>query len=166
MAEKDTLFKGKVKQQGLWGFNDLYSFTYDWLNGEGYKVKEKTYSEKVSGDAKDIDIEWEASKKVSDYFKFTIKMAWKILGMKSVEVQRENKKVKMNSGIVEIKFSAVLIKDYESKWEDAPLWKFLRGVYDKYIIKSRIDDYEDKLLNELNELIAQTKAFLEIEGKK
>ena len=41
------------------------------------------HSEKVAGDAKDIDINWEAGKKVSDYFKFIIKMDWKILGMKN-----------------------------------------------------------------------------------
>ena len=69
-------------------------------------------------------------------------MSWKILGMKSIEVQRDGKKVKMNSGVVEIKFSAVLVKDYENRWEDAPVWKFLRGVYDKYLIRGRIEDYE------------------------
>lgn len=166
MAEKDTLFKGKIKQAGVADFKDFYSFAYDWLSNEEYTVNEKVYSEKVAGDAKDIDVSWEAKKKVSDYFAFIIKIDWKILGLKSIEVQRESKKIKTNSGVFELKFSAVLVKDYESRWEDRPAWKFLRGVYDKYIIRSRIDQYEGKLMGELDELMAQCKAYLAIEGKR
>jgi len=165
MAEKDSIFKGKVKQAGIFDFKEFYSFLYDWLAGEGYNVVEKTYSEKVAGDAKDIDINWEAKKKVSDYFRFVIKVDWKILGMKKIKVKKEDKEVSMNSGLVELKFNAVLVKDYENKWEDHPFWKFLRGIYDRYIIRSRIDDYEDKLTEETDELIAQCKSFLAIEAK-
>ncbi len=165
MAEKDKVFSGKIKQAGIFDFKEFYSFTYDWLSDADYDVKEKTYSEKVVADAKDIDIVWEASRKISDYFKFTLKLQWRILGMKKVKVKRETREVDMNSGVVEIKFSAVLVKDYEHKWEDRPVFKFLRGIYDRYIIKSRISDYEDKLMEELDELIAQCKSFLAIEAK-
>ena len=85
--------------------------------------------------------------------------------MKKIKIKKEDKEVSMNSGLVEMKFSAVLVKDYENKWEDHPFWKFLRGIYDRYIIKSRIDGYEDKLTEETDELIAQSKSFLAIEAK-
>lgn len=166
MAEKDTIFKGKIKQSGIFDFKDLYSFLYDWLKGEGYGVSEKAYGEEVTGDSKKIDISWQAKKKISDYFKFVIKVDWKIIGMKKIKVKKENKEVNMNSGQIEIKFAAILVKDYEHKWEDAPIWKFTRGVYDKYIIKSRIGGYEDKLMGELDELIGQAKAFLALEAKR
>lgn len=166
MSEKDVIFQGKIKQSGIFTFKDFYSFSYDWLRDQGFDVSEKVYSEKVAGDSKDIDIEWEATKKVSDYFQFYVKLAWKILGMKSVEVQRDGKKIKTNSGVLEIKFKSVLVKDYESRWEDRPLWKFLRGVYDRYIVRSRIESYEDKLFGETDDLIAQLKAYLTIEGQK
>lgn len=166
MAEKDKVFAGKLKQKGIFDFKDLYSFTYDWLAGEDYKVTEKVYSEEITGDSKKIEIEWLCKRKISDYFQFVIKVNWMVLGLKNVEVQREGKKLKMNSGQVEIKMGGVLVKDYEHKWEDQAFWKFLRGIYDRYIIKSRVDDYEDRLKDEVEEFIAQTKAFLVIEGKR
>ena len=165
MAEKDTVFKGKLKQAGIFDFNEFYSFAYDWLRSEDYSVTESVYSEKVAGEAKDVDISWEAKKKISDYFEFIIKVDWKILGMKKIKVKKEDKEVNMNSGLVEIKFFASLVKDHENKWEDHPFWKFLRGIYDRYIIRSRIDSYEDKLIEETEELIAQAKSFLAIEAK-
>jgi len=166
MAEKDTVFKGKFKQKGIFDFKDFYAFAYDWLNGEGYNVTENVYSEEITGDSKKIEIEWVAKKKISDYFRFVIKINWMIIGLKNVEVEREGKKLKMNSGQVEVKISGVLEKDYENKWEDHPFWKFLRGVYDRYIIRSRIEQYEDKLEGEVDEFIAQCKAYLVLEGKK
>jgi len=68
--------------------------------------------------------------------------------------------------MVEVKFQAVLVRDYENRWEDRPIWKFLRGVYDKYIARSRIEEYEDKLLAEINELIVECKSFLAIEAQQ
>jgi len=141
MVEKDTIFKGKVKQRGIFNFKDIYNFLYDWLRDEGYDVYEKNYTEKVSGDSKQVEIRWEAEREISDYFRFQIKASWIILGMKSVEVEKEGKKIKMDSGYLEIKFEAVLLKDYENRWENQPFWKFLRGVYERYIVRTRIEDY-------------------------
>ena len=46
MAEKDTIFKGKIKQEGMFDFKEFYSFAYDWIISEGYDLTEKKYSEK------------------------------------------------------------------------------------------------------------------------
>ena len=165
MGEKDTVFKGKIKQSGIFSFKDFYTFTYDWLKEEGYDVFERAYSESISGDSKKVEIKWEATREVSDYFKFMITMEWLILGMKTVEVQKDGKKVKMETGALEIKFKGVLVKDYEDRWENAPFWKFMRGIYEKYIIKVRIDDYQIKLLSEVEEIINQCKSFLSIEAQ-
>ena len=81
-------------------------------------------------------------------------------------MQKNGTKLKMNKGYIEIKFSAILEKDYEHRWEDTAFIKFLRGVYDRYIIKGRIDSYEDKLMDEVDEVVVQTKSFLAIEGKQ
>lgn len=165
MAEKDTQFSGKIKQKGIFDFKKFYNFAYDWLRDEGYKVIEKNYTEEITGDSKKIEIKWEAKKKVSDYFQFMIRTDWLILNLKNVEVQKEGKKVKMNSGKPELKIKGYLIKDYEHRWEDIPFFKLLRGIYDRYIIKSRVESYEDKVLDETEEYIAQCKSYLTIEGK-
>ena len=165
MAEKDTIFEGKVKQTDIFDFKEMYNFLYKWLVDEGYKVDEKVYSEKVTAGGKEIDIEWEAKKKVSDYFRFVIKPKWKILGMTSVDVERDGKKIGMNKGQVEIKVGAILEKDYESRWENSAFLKFLRGVYDKYIIRARVEGYEKKIFGEADEFLAQMKSFLALEGK-
>jgi hypothetical protein len=166
MAEKDTLLKEKLKQSGIFDFKEFYEYIFDWIVNENYDLNEKKYSEKVSGETKELEIEWDAVKKISDYFKFQIKMDWKIMGMKKVKVKKGDREVNMDSATIEIRFSCILIKDYESRWEDHPFWKFLRGVYDRYIIRNRIDEYEGKLISEFTSLIEQCKSFLAVEVKR
>jgi hypothetical protein len=115
MAEKDTKFSGKIKQKGIFDFKKFYNFAYDWLRDEGYKVIEKNYTEEITGDSKKIEIKWVAKKKISDYFQFVIQTDWLVLNLKNVEVQKEGKKVKMNSGEPELKIKGILVKDYENK---------------------------------------------------
>ena len=165
MSEKDLLYKGKIKQKGIFNYSDFYNFAYDWLREEDYDVMEKGYGEKVIGDSKDIIIRWEAERKISDYFKFQIKMMWNIWGMKKIKVKKEGKEISMDTGLIELKFEVILIKDYEDRWENHPFWKFLRGIYERYIIKTRIEEYEDKGIIELNEFITECKAFLAIEAR-
>jgi len=166
MSEKDTIFKGKIKQRGLYDFKDFYEFLYDYLMDENYDVFERKYVEKVSGDSKDVEIKWECMKEISDYFRFVIVLDWLVLGMKKVKIKREDKEITMDTGLLEVKFKAQLVKDYENRWENHPVWKFLRGIYDRYIIRTRIEDYQERILEEVNEAIAEAKALLAIETKR
>ena len=166
MAEKDNVAKRKVRHVGIFDFKETYRFAYDWLTGEGYDVLEKNYTEKITARGKEIEIEWTCYRKISDYFRFVIKANWRILGMNDVEVEEEGKKVKMQKGDITINFTAILEKDYESRWEGNALYKFLRGLYERYIIKSRIEAYEEKIFGELDELIAQMRAYLALTIKK
>jgi hypothetical protein len=166
MAEKDKITETKVKYNGLFDFKEVYAFVYRWLTEEDYWIEEKKYIEEISGEAKKVEITWEAHKKVSDYFRYDLKLGWRIIGMTTVEVERNGKKVKINKGSFELKISAILIKDYQSTWESNPLMKFLRGIYDRFVIEGRIKQYEIKLDGDLNEIAEQLKAFLALEGMK
>lgn len=165
MSEKDSIYKGKVMQKGVFNFKDVYEFLYDYLVDENYDISENKYVEKLEGQSKNIEIIWSATKEVSDYFKFEITATWAVLGLKKVKVKKGDQEIMMDSGSIEIKFTASIIKDYESRWENNPALKFMRGMYDRYIIRSRIDAYEVKIFDEINELVAQTKSFLAIEGQ-
>jgi len=164
MSELDKVFSGKVKQTGIFDFKELYRYCYSWLVDEGYLLTEKNYNEKINPNGKEIEIIWDARKKISDYFRFVMKVTWRILGMTTVEVEENGKKLKMDKAQVEIKVEATLEKDYEHRWENNAFTKFLRGAYDKYIIRGRIDQYEGKLFVETDEFLAQIKSFLAISG--
>jgi hypothetical protein len=165
MAEKKEVYKQKVKQTGYWNYRELYNFCFNWLKDEGYNLKEKEYFEKISGAGKEIILTWEASKNITDYFKQVIEIKWHILGMIDTEVEQDGKKVSTNKGEVGITIKADLVRDYENRWEDRPYYKFLRGVYEKYIIRTTVDEYEDDLEDKAKEYLKEIKAFLNLSGR-
>jgi len=165
--EKDKIFSSKVKYEGIMDFKEFYKFCYQWLSEEAaLDIIEKKYSEKISGDAKNIKVEWDGSRKVTDYFKFSIEVKFEVLNLTSVEITKDGKKLKMNNGSVEVTVKGTLIRDYEGKFEKTPMQKFLRGIYEKWVIYSRVKEYEEKLIGDCNEFLSQAKAFLDLEGKR
>jgi hypothetical protein len=166
-GEEDTIFSSKIKFNGVFSFKDFYKFCYDWLTEENnWEVKEEKYAEKLSGDSKDIDVEWAFSKKVTDYFKFKGKVKFKINALTNIEIMQGEAKVKTNKGSVEISIKGVLQRDYEGKFDRSSYRKFLRSIYDKWIIPSRIDEFEGRLITQCDSFLGQAKAYLDLEGQK
>lgn len=166
MAESKQVIKEVIKNKGFFNYSDLYAFCYNWLKDEGFGIAEKEYVEKVSGFGKEIMIEWEAGKKVTDYFQNKIKLKWHILGLQDAEVERDGKKEKTNKGDLKMTFSAEIVRDYEDRWETTKTWKFLRSIYEKYIIRTTVDEYEDRLNGTAESFVEDVKAYLMLEGRK
>ncbi len=167
MAETDKIFSSKIKFDGVFSFKDFYNFCYDWLKEEtGLDISEDKYTEKLSGDSKNIKIKWTGTKKVTDYFKFEVVLEFDIIGLTNVEINQDNKKIKTNKGSVELKIKGILIRDYQGKFETTAFKKFLRSIYEKMIISSRIEQMEGKLIEDCDEFLAQAKAYLDLEGKR
>lgn len=167
MAEKEQIFSSKIKFEGIFSFKEFYKFCYSWLTDETeLLVFEDKYAEKLKGTSKDIDISWTGERKVTDYFKFQVKVAFQILKMSEVQVSKGNAKVNMNEGSVEVKIKGNLIRDYEGKFETSAFKKFLRSIYEKWVIKSRVEQFEGKLISDCDEFLSQAKAYLDLEGKR
>ena len=75
-------------------------------------------------------------------------------------------KVSTNKGSVEMKIAGTLSRDYKGKFETTAFRKFLREIYEKWIIPSRIDEFQGKIAMECDEFLSQAKAYLDLEGKK
>lgn len=166
MVEKDVLIKTKIKHTGIFDFKETYRVLFEWLIDEGYDLNEKEYKEILgAGGAKEIEVKWDAVRKVSDYFRFQIEAKWHMMGMTTVEVEIDGVKQKMNKGQFELEAKCVLLKDYEARWENRPFLKFMRTFYDRYLIKERIEGYEGKLITEMYEFLNTCKSFLALTGK-
>ena len=162
MVISKSLLKEAIKKKGFWNYTELYNFTFGWFKDNGYSIKEKEYTEKLTDVGKEIVIKWSAERKWTEYFKSVITVDWHILTMQKAEIEREGQIEKTNKGEVKLTCEGSLEKDYEDKWADKPHNKLLRGIYDKYIMRTTNEQYEDKVKEDFKEFISQTKGFLEI----
>lgn len=167
MADKEQVVKEKLSHNGIFDFSALYAFMHAWLRDEeGFGVTEEKYSEKVSGNARDIDFKWVAAKTISDYFKMEHQIEAEIRGLTDVEVEVNGVKKKMNKGKISIEFKGYIVKDVQSKWDVTPWYRFLRDFYNKYVIPARIDNMTDKIMGDLRKFKDDIKAFLDQMGKR
>ena len=168
MAEKEEIFSSAITYKGNFNFREFYQFAFDWVTEQigMANLSEGLYSEKINGDSKDIDIEWTGSIKLTDYFKFQIKAKYKIIALKKAEIVQDGVKISTNNGQVKLTVKGTLIRDYEGKFETGPKNKFLRSIYEKWVIPSRINQMEDKIAGDCDEFLSQAKAFLDLEGRK
>ncbi|MCW8965113.1 MAG: hypothetical protein OQK82_00285 [Candidatus Pacearchaeota archaeon] len=167
MPVSDNIFDSKIKYNGIFDFGAFYQFCYDWLGEEfGLSMSEGKYSEKLEGNGKNVDIEWKGMKKMGDFFAFEVKVKFKIIKLEKVEINQGGIKTSTNKGTIEVGVKGNLIHDRDGKFEKNSFQMFLRSIYEKWIIPSRIDAMEGKLFGDCDTFLNQAKAFLDLEGKK
>jgi len=168
MAEKETIFSSTVKYEGIFLFKDFYKFCYEWIKEEIRMdpFNEIKYEEKIKGDEKEIVVEWEGEKELTDYFRFDTNVKFEIRPLKNIEVVQNGKKIKTNEGIIKITIKGILVRDYKGKFEMSAFNKFLRSIYEKWVIPARIEEYEGKIAGKCDEFLSQAKSYLDLEGKR
>ncbi|MDO8508237.1 MAG: hypothetical protein Q7S27_00980 [Nanoarchaeota archaeon] len=166
MPEREEIIKEKVDISGIFDFKTVYGFAYNWLKDEGYGVVEEKYSEKVSGNSRDILIKWAFGKQLSDYFKIDGEVEMEIKGLTDVEVEINGDRKKMNKGKIGVEIKALMIMDPDGKWDKNAFYKFIRELYNKYVIPSRVESVRNTIKKDVVELKEQIKALLELTGKR
>lgn len=162
MPQRDYIVQGiKVKQKTIFDMAELYKMMYRWFELYGYIHQEVEYRDSDEPNGKHLEIRWYQEKKIDDYFKFVIEISFLVLGLSKVEVEKNGVKSSTNKGEVEMRFDAYLLKDYDDKWNNS-MMKFFRDLYDKFIIKKRIETFEGLLHTELYKLIDEVKAYLDM----
>ena len=99
------------------------------------------------------------------YFKYKVVVKFKIVGLSNIETIQDGAKFKTNKGGVEVNVKSSLVRDYLGRFEATAYKKFLRGIYEKWIIPSRIEQFESELINLSDLFLGQAKAYLDLEGK-
>jgi len=166
MADKELVIQERLEHEGLLDFKALYQFAHLWLKDKGYVTAEKKYGEKIIGNEREIKVEWESTKTISEYFKIEVTMKVELKDMSDVEVEIDGVKKKMNKGRLKIDFKGNLIRDPLNKWSSTPLYRFLKDTYNKYIIPARVEGMQIQVFNVVTDLKEELKALLEITASR
>lgn len=165
MSEKIVIGKElKIKYNGIFDFSDLYRKMKFWLEWNGYgpeKGLERTYTERIKPNGKQIEIKWVAENDVSEYVSSFIEITFFIIGLESVEIEKEGKKIKTKKGDIEIRITGyvVLNKD-DVMGEDT---SFKNKIYKKFILKRNIDGYKIDAYDDLYGIHDEIKSYLNLQ---
>jgi hypothetical protein len=161
MPEKKIVYQDKfISFEGLFNLKDLFRTIIRWFNEHGYDMFENKNYEEVYEDGKKIIFELIPYKKVSDYYKLEIRVFAVFESLKETEVELNGVKQRLLKGRANFTFDAILVTDYEGRWETKPTYYFYRALIDKFIYRSYTDRYEAQLVKDAREVQEEIKAYL------
>jgi len=161
VAEKKIVYQDKfVSFEGLFDLKGLFRIIVKWFDERGYDMFENKNFEEVYEDGKKVIFELIPYKKVSDYYKLEIRVFVVFENLKEVEIELHGVKQKLLKGRADFTFDAILVTDYEGRWETRPAYYFYRALIDKFVYKSYTDRYEGELIRDAKEVQEEIKAYL------
>ena len=165
MAERD--FVGDIitySFSGIIPIDDLYKTLNKWARAYGYKIIEREHRTLADPDKRNHTFIWTLERKVTDYVRNKIDVEIKAKNLREVKVK--NAKRRYYKGSIDFMFSTYIEKDYEDSYGKNPTVKFLREVFDKYVTETKTKAFEKEVLKERDKLIAEIRAFLEVQKLK
>jgi len=145
-----------ITYNGSFNLDKLYKDTKKWFKSHEYLFTEKEYKEKTQAHGNEIKIDFIAERKIDDYMKFNILANFLILNVKKLSEDTYIGNLHLNIiGYIDL--------DYNNKWQNNPIKKFLFFIYNNLIIKNKLENlYDVKLYNEVLDFESLIKKNLEM----
>ena len=160
MPEKDIIIKKiSVSYEGVFDFNSLIRLIKKWMGTNYYFTSEKNYGDiQKDKNLGDIKIDIDNEREVDDYNRACIEVKIKVKDLQNVTVNNK----KLQKGNLKVDFESYLKKDIHSQWEVRPLFKILRGIYDRFLNNDKQKLIEEDLKGETYAIYDEVKAFLNL----
>lgn len=160
MTEKDQVVSGLTASQDkiVFEMDELYNVAKQWCKLNRYSLYEKAIEQEVTPDGKEEMIKWIIERKVDNHMKFQIRIIFKINGI-NVNVKKKGKAVK---GGISFDVDSWVEVDYDKDWDESPLFKFMRDIYNRFILGDKYDKYSDLLKKDTHDVYNELRAFLDL----
>ena len=155
--------KLRIRTKGTFNYREIHNHIFDWLLKMGYAFAETKHAEKDKSTGREIESEWSAFRKVTGYVKYKITMNIMLKDYKEIVVEHNGDKIRTGTGKLEIVFNAEMEKNYEKQFSErkSEFTNFLKELYEKYLMKKRLEDLKDKLEKEVFSLYEGVKTLID-----
>ncbi|MFC1769313.1 hypothetical protein ACFLZX_06145 [Nanoarchaeota archaeon] len=173
-----TIPEFRVKYKDVFHMKNLYVMLHEYLLDEGFvdttgdhNEIEKLYMEKtiqkgIHGGGKEMWIWWRLIKKpegkYSGFFRHHLDIDFHLMYGKDTELLHQGKKIKANSGELEIFFRPWIEADSQGKWHGHWFLKHALPLYIERIMSHDLDKREKELWREAYRVQGQVKKYLDL----
>ena len=130
-----------LQYKGIFDMQDLYETIADFFRHKKFKFYETQQRlRKLSPFGSEILYQFRATRKVEEYYEWVVSMNIETFDMHDIEVvMKDGAKKKMSKGRIWVQLYGNVDMDYEKAWEKSAFLAQLKGFYNKYIIKKKIE---------------------------
>lgn len=151
-----------VNYKGLLNCKDLHALICSWLEEHSYTVTEVINQEQVLQNGKQIFIQLEPEKSVSDYGKIEMEIAISMSGLEKKTITHDGIKKHMDHGDVSVTIETFLITDYEGRWQNKPFYYFTKKIMERFFYKEYVEMYKEEVNRDKQLLMKEIKSFLNL----
>jgi len=127
----------RLNRVGLYDINRLYKGLKEWFSDHEYDYFEKKDVIKMKRKGVEVNFVGVGERKVDGYVKFVINV--EILTTHMEKVRFEGKTI--DRGRIEVIVKTDMILDYKNEYSNSKFGKFLLGIYNRYVIRFKLDDF-------------------------
>jgi len=142
-----------LRHTGVYDFKGVLSGLKDKLDELEYFIIDKEHTEALSAAGKETKFVWVCSREVAEYVKFDMELT--IITLRQIDVLVDKKK--LQRGDFEFRISAKVVKNHKDTFKDTKMGEIQRHLYEKVLIPTKLDDCEDRLVEEATDLIKIVK---------
>jgi len=146
--------------EGLFRVDELYATVRRFARERGYFTMERVAEEHALPQGKEVLIEIDLKKIMSDYAKSFLQVSIDIKNLTDQIVEIDKRKHKYQQGRIEVYLSARLETDYRGRWEGSGFAFLFRTISDKFIRHGVIHELEDRARTDLSALQGEISAYL------
>lgn len=169
----------EITYKDVFSMKFLYTVIREWLMMNEY-VDEYTgdpnvmlnyiehlyFERRMAGGIRELRMWWRARKAPvgSLYYRYRLRIDYRIINMVDVEVVRNGRKMKVQDGEVTIEIHPQLQLDYNDSWRNHPFLKYFHNILMRRILYKRIDEHKRELYKEAYRLHGFLKKYLELKS--
>lgn len=159
----------RVKKKGLFELDKILRVFPKWFSKHQYDFFERIHDEKIKPDGKQVKSEWFAKREINDYVRFIITIEMLARRCVDVVVEDDGEKTEKAKGWIEVVMDSQMEKNYEKEKRrkfqygetKGTFDHFMKLLYEKAVIKRKIEQYDLKLKMESLDLLETIKEAVE-----
>ncbi|MBD3164039.1 hypothetical protein GF323_02480 [Candidatus Woesearchaeota archaeon] len=143
MPEKHIVVDGiRFTYSGMFDISEFFQLLDEWTDGNDYERETKKKLEHVFSHGKRMEYVFELWKPLADYARSTVRIKALFRDIVDFELKKGMHKRNMQKGKVLVIIDGFLETDIEYRWQQKPLYIFLRTLYDKLVWKFWLGRYD------------------------
>lgn len=163
MSERKEIVNGEtISYEGYFRLADLYTLIDSWTRDHGFGKDDKLHEIKVKEEGRYVELNLQPARQLSHYAKVVIIIAISIAKMTDEKITIDEKEMLMNKGSIKIVLKSHLVTDLEGDWVSTPFMQVFQTIFEKFIFKRDVEEYEKIAINELRFLKNEISAFLNL----
>lgn len=130
-----------IQYKGIMDMQDIYESIADFFRQKKFKLYEPMNRHRRPGPfGAEVLHHFRATRNVEDYYKWEVNIIIETFDMHDIDVVlKDGTKKKMSKGRIWVQLYGKVDMDYEKLWEKSAFLAGLKGFYNKYIVKKKIE---------------------------